>query len=643
MNRALRSKKLRQALFEAAGGRCQLCGVELLAGWHADHIEPWSVTGRTEVSEMQALCRSCNLRKGKNMFKPRRLQLQLQELCQAIAKGTLPNKTVVVEGSPGSGKGTLPVILTATLFPKVADKIIVVVPRDALREQAEEKFNERALQQYLGATHSIYGLSTIRQDIDLSHGTNGFVTTYDAIRHADQNTLRSFMRRYRCAVVLDECHHVARGSANEEALAVAVEHAAFRLLGSGTLERGDKKQISYLPYLPSVGRETLVDAGSGDHHWISYSLDQALAEQAVIRTEFHHLQGKAEWIDHAGERCSVDRLGTDKSGVFAALQTEFGVQLLRACLDSFEGRRKKSPSAKMLVVCASISQANKYLELLRSWGVPHCDKAVSKEDGSDTAGGNAKAAIKSFKDANGIRVLVTVAMAYEGLDVPAITHIACLTHIRSAPWILQMILRAGRFDPCAGPYAGQLAEVFLPDDDLMLAVLEAFKAAMNRALLSRPGPGPSDPPGPPPPTRNNIIPISSAHDETRMSDWFGENEMDADETAWVMAYREKWGLLHMSPLEVKKMLADAEADRRTPRPSKPDSAESTTPRERMDALRVAIQNHCNAYAKQQGLDYKELNVRVIRRFDKKRGVMNEAELKEVWSWVQREFPIRSAG
>jgi 5-methylcytosine-specific restriction endonuclease McrA len=32
--------------------------------WHADHIVPWSTTHRTNVQEMQALCRRCNLAKG---------------------------------------------------------------------------------------------------------------------------------------------------------------------------------------------------------------------------------------------------------------------------------------------------------------------------------------------------------------------------------------------------------------------------------------------------------------------------------------------------------------------------------------------------------------------------------------------------
>ena len=38
-------------------------------------------------------------------------------------------------------------------------------------------------------------------------------------------------------------------------------------------------------------------------------------------------------------------------------------------------------------------------------------------------------------------MLVTVAMAYEGLDAPEVAGVAALTHIRSRPWLEQMLAR----------------------------------------------------------------------------------------------------------------------------------------------------------------------------------------------------------
>jgi hypothetical protein len=63
-------------------------------------------------------------------------------------------------------------------------------------------------------------------------------------------------------------------------------------------------------------------------------------------------------------------------------------------------------------------------------------------------------------------MLVTVAMAYEGLDAPEVAVAAALTHIRSRAWLEQMVARATPVDPNAGPYASQNALVFHPDDPL---------------------------------------------------------------------------------------------------------------------------------------------------------------------------------
>ena len=81
--RFLRSNKKRNALYAAADGMCQNCGKELASGWDADHVEPWSVTGRTNIYEMEALCPDCNNVKGNKMpdaMMPEQLQVNLSRL-----------------------------------------------------------------------------------------------------------------------------------------------------------------------------------------------------------------------------------------------------------------------------------------------------------------------------------------------------------------------------------------------------------------------------------------------------------------------------------------------------------------------------------------------------------------------------------
>lgn len=63
-NRTLRKQKFRDLLWLAADGKCQICGCDLGDNWEADHIVPWKETQRTNLFEMQALCKTCNRKKG---------------------------------------------------------------------------------------------------------------------------------------------------------------------------------------------------------------------------------------------------------------------------------------------------------------------------------------------------------------------------------------------------------------------------------------------------------------------------------------------------------------------------------------------------------------------------------------------------
>lgn len=54
----------RIALFLATDGKCAICSSHLDRGWHADHKIPFSQGGTTDVLNGQALCPTCNLKKG---------------------------------------------------------------------------------------------------------------------------------------------------------------------------------------------------------------------------------------------------------------------------------------------------------------------------------------------------------------------------------------------------------------------------------------------------------------------------------------------------------------------------------------------------------------------------------------------------
>lgn len=58
------SRKQRRYLAILAGFRCEACGAALSTSLHGDHVQPHSRGGATLLSNGQALCPPCNLRKG---------------------------------------------------------------------------------------------------------------------------------------------------------------------------------------------------------------------------------------------------------------------------------------------------------------------------------------------------------------------------------------------------------------------------------------------------------------------------------------------------------------------------------------------------------------------------------------------------
>lgn len=63
MRRAFTPRQ-RRILRMLAGNLCQICGAVLDAGFHADHVHAHSRGGPTVLANGQALCATCNLKKG---------------------------------------------------------------------------------------------------------------------------------------------------------------------------------------------------------------------------------------------------------------------------------------------------------------------------------------------------------------------------------------------------------------------------------------------------------------------------------------------------------------------------------------------------------------------------------------------------
>ncbi|KAB1074524.1 DEAD/DEAH box helicase [Methylobacterium soli] len=446
-------------------------------------------------------------------------QRTLRSLVAAIAQGEAGDVTDILAAvTPGGGKSLLPVIAAAQLIPAGRiERVVWVVPRDSLRLQAEEAFADPVWRRALG-----HGLSLRAADNepDPARGLSGYVTTYQAVAAAPELHLAEALR-HRTLLVVDEVHHLPmpatrRGEAPDEdeagawsrAMRPLLAAAAFRLLLSGTLERADGRRILGLPYHPvRTGAPPEIDLDAPGLAVIGYSRAQALAERAVLPVNFGALDGEASWLE-GGRAAGQSRVGphrlsaggvrvTTRPALFTALRTGFASELLgeafhatrrlraRRRLERGLGAHEAAPGlGKLLVVAPDQASARRYLGTLRAW-MPAAqgerDVRLATSSAQDAAG-----ALAAFRLLPEPAILVTVAMAYEGLDAPEVAVVAALTHVRSRPWLEQMLARATRVDPHAGPYSGQQALVFHPDDPLFARFRAELETEQGHATRPRP-------------------------------------------------------------------------------------------------------------------------------------------------------------
>ena len=529
-------------------------------------------------------------------------QAETLAVVQAIATGEASGvRDILAAVTPGGGKSLLPVIAARVLIDAgVCERVCWVVPRDSLRLQAEEAFADPAWRAALGHALSVRAAENVP---DPCRGLAGYVTTYQGIAAAPDLHLAEF-RRHRYLLVVDEVHHLPSPAANDNAggggpmddaagWSAAIEPlltlAAVRLFLSGTLERADGRRILGLPYRRGPGGREEVDLAAPGLAVIGYSRARALAERAVLPVAFGALDGEASWLgpEEDGERphhgphrlrAAAPQEAT-RPAIFTALRTGFAEALLRrafvATRDLRAARRAKLGLAageaarglgKLLVVAPDQVQARRYLDVLRRWLPPHQGDTVALAVSEERAAHETLAAFRLTPEPS---VLVTVAMAYEGLDAPEVAVVAALTHVRSRPWLEQMVARATRVDPHAGPYEAQRATVFHPDDPLFAR----FRWRMEREQGTR-----AKPPRP----RQPALPLP---------DWLQDELAEARERSAIIPLESNALALRLSTLRPGPDLAAGLAAAREPDPQgdllNPPSAAERRLRQRVGELVAA--------------------------------------------------------
>ena len=408
------------------------------------------------------------------MFKLRKHQEEMLQICKDILSGDVP-ESIIASVKPGGGKSALPVILADSLIPAVADRILWIVPRNALKWQGEEEFTDARWK-------TPHRIRAAINDVDPCRGLQGYITTYQAIGQNPEIHLQE-VKKHKYIVFLDEPHHVAVGSEWEAALAPIMDAAWLKVFASGTFSRGDGKKIAFLDY-----NDLYIDLSeTKTTRIIEYSREQGLQDKAILPYRFRMLDGKATWEEKGITRSSHISTQNEKlssRALFTALRTEYAYQLLDAAILQWQedmqnwltkseencfNLNMKQDQPKLLVVSPDIEHAQFYLQHIKSMHKLRAKIATSE----DTA--EARRNIEDFKSGD-LHILVTVAMAYEGLSVKPVTVIAALTGIRSIPWLEQMFARGNRI---CGSWKTHCT-IFLPND---MRIKEAIRTIEQEQLL----------------------------------------------------------------------------------------------------------------------------------------------------------------
>lgn len=481
------------ALYLAADGKCTNCGTELGPGWHADHVIPYSRGGSTDVINGQALCPTCNIKKGSSVsysdtFKPRRFQ---RDVIKTVLDGMASGRDVsIILACPGSGK-TLAYQAAATYLYRegLIDYVAVFVPRVILARQCETSWIRRTATGPDG-NHTLFDprrrmgpIRHVPNNPPLTppgqHGV-GFVTTYSALV-SNQVIYEAWAKQHqgRFLLVADEAQFCGasdeRNSGTRAGALIETLHqyAAHTLLLTGTPYRSDGNPLILADYdEPNAdGKRPLLCHAEATYF-------DGVADGYLRRFEatMHQVWVRERQIDNTVIEYD---LSTDSEKLAEVLRKPDVWQTIAdMVVDAVKDKQKIHPDYRGLISCMEQRDAKQVASYLQqAYPGLRVSLAIS-EDGPE-----AEQALRDYQVKGG-DILVTVRKAFIGYDCPQITVVGILTHYRDPGHLMQLVGRGLR--TWSGVEArSQSCRVIAPDDSRMKKFIEVMRGESEEGLRER--------------------------------------------------------------------------------------------------------------------------------------------------------------
>ncbi len=577
----------RAALYLAADGRCQCrgceacgpgpCSRELQPGWHADHVQPHSRHGQTDVINGQALCPPCNRKKGASVL--REWQQQAKE--QFLASG---KRDFLVSATPGAGKTTFALDLARDLVTAgEVQRIAIVVPTDPLRTQ-------------WSGQGDAYGLPLVPVDEAADYDKRGYagcVVTYQQLQYGALNMKRA--TRVPTLGILDEIHHAGESRSWGNALAEAFEHAKYRLALTGTPWRRDKRfPIPFVTYDPDGNVK--VDK--------EYEYGEAVADGVCRAVEFHAYDGDANWKDPSLPEplvsCALTEVGKDDTGI--ALSTVFGVgspwilTLLRKGAEALDAMRQEVPDAAGLVVADNQDLAEYYASELEQIAGEKPTLAIDRVT-------EAKKAIDDFRTKGATqRWIVAVRMVSEGVDIPRLGVGIYATRARTPLLFRQIVGRFVRTRTDCDPNSLLFIPAVKEFADLAREIEDELRHKLEQEAERDTA------------ERERQLPLemreSLSASEARLDRAiFKGDEVRPDELAAAEAECRRFGIPPSAAAAVARMLRERQDG--TP-PAVPEATQAAPRHQQERLLRQEVERLCRRIANRAGIPNKQVAVDLMK-------------------------------
>jgi superfamily II DNA or RNA helicase len=405
-------------LYRLAKGKCQLCQCDLPRFWHADHVIPYSKGGITALSNAQALCPTCNLKKSNKMvqFTPREWQIEASKKFYEEIKF---NNVFLLHAGVGSGK----TLWASSIIKYYIDKgfdVVIFSPKDAIKIDWTNECRKFKVE---------LDIKLVPQ-YSWKHSYNGVSLCYQVLKN-NTNSLKEQITN-KTIVVLDEHHHASDSGSWGDELKNICENAGVILCLTGTPFRSDNSKIPFVKYLETKSNDIDGWEIATDY---SYTYAQSVKDRICCPTSFRPIDviinGETKILIGEEDKKYLNQIINASNYNSNFIDVAFN----QANKELNGIRNTYYPQAKGLIIANTIEDAKCIYDKLKKQNIS-CSIITSDADSTTET-------INEFRT-NNKHWVVTVQMVSEGVNIPQIRVILYLNNITTRTYFEQVMGRGVR-------------------------------------------------------------------------------------------------------------------------------------------------------------------------------------------------------